>query len=276
MEVTAMPAAFRLSDVTVFLPVGGRATRALSVTEDVIPKHLIRLGNGLPILEVVCRQLQAVGFRRFVFCTGHHQEQIASYVRWESWVSCRDVDYELSVEHEPLGPEGAILAAMEALEAKGQALIIAGDMMVPWGGLAAMNEQHAHRRATVTAGLTGFVTERTTDVGRFIVDRRDGRIVRLYGRTEQPRVGVGEKALTSAGLSVVAIEPYVGLCRRYVDGLALDGKQIFGLRDDVLPWALREGEVGLYGHDLNGEVLDLGTPPNIRYGQKNWSQYVVT
>jgi len=124
------------------MPVGGKATRALDVTADVIPKHLIRLGNGLPILEVALRQLQEVGFRRFVFCTGHHQEQISDFVRKETWRSY-DSWYELSVETQPLGPEGAILAAISELGIAGQAMFVAGDVMVPWIGLAAMNERHA-------------------------------------------------------------------------------------------------------------------------------------
>ena len=110
-----MPAVFNPAQVTVFLPVGGRATRALEVTKDVIPKHLIKLDNGLSVLEVVCRQLQIAGFRKFVFCTGHHQEQITAFVRGESWVSYENVSYNLSLESKPLGPEGAILAAISSL-----------------------------------------------------------------------------------------------------------------------------------------------------------------
>jgi NDP-sugar pyrophosphorylase family protein len=270
-----MPAAFELSRVTVFLPVGGRATRALTVTEDVIPKHLIQLDNGLPVLEVICRQLQAAGFRRFVFCTGHHQEQITSFVHGQSWVTEEGVSYQLSLESKPLGPEGAILAAVSDLGITGQAMFIAGDVMVPWNGLAGMNEHHASTQAVVTSGLTSVVTARTTDVDRFIVNPDDGHIVRLYGRTETPIVQPGEKALTSAGLTVVTIESYVPLCERFVSSRGPHNEQPFGVRDDVLPWALVAGESGLYGYDLQGEVLDLGTPSNIHYGKKNWRDYVI-
>lgn len=269
-----MPAVFSPAQVTVFLPVGGRATRALKVTKDVIPKHLIKLGNGLSVLETACRQLQAVGFRRFVFCTGYHEKQIAAFVNGESWIGHEGVSYELSLESKPLGTTGAVLAAIDNLDINGQAMFIAGDMMVPWSSLVPMNELHARRQATVTSGLTSYVTERTTDVGKFIVDV-EGRVVRIYNRREQSNVGLREKALTSAGLSVVAIGPYVELCREYVTSHALQEGQPFGLRDNILPWALNVGVAGLYGHDLRGEVLDLGTPGNIRYGQENWSRYVL-
>ncbi len=266
---------FKPADVTVFLPVGGRATRALEVTADTIPKHLIMLGNGLPILEVACRQLQLVGFRRFVFCTGHHQEQIANFVREGLWVSHENVDYEISVEFEPLGPEGAILAAIRDFGITGQAMFIAGDVMVPWDALVTMNERHASRQADITVGLTSYITERTTDVGKIIVDPEDGRVVRVHGRTEKSVCGDDEQALTSAGLSVVSIPRYSELCSEYETSRGLGDKKPFGLRDDVLPWALRKGKLGIYGHDLHGEVLDLGTPENIRYGQENWSEYVL-
>lgn len=269
-----MPTAFNPALVTVFLPVGGRATRALEVTADVIPKHLIELGNGLPVLEVALRQLQEVGFRRFVFCTGHHQEQITNFVHKETWRSF-DSWYELSVESQPLGPEGAILAAIDQLGIAGQAMFVAGDVMVPWAGLVSMNERHAANGAVVTAGLTSFITPRTTDVGKFIVDPTTYRVKRLYGRTEEASAREDELALTSAGLSVVTIKSYVGLCRDYVSSRTGKETRPFGLRDDVMPWALKNEQPGLYGHDLQGEVLDLGTPSNIHYGRENWRDYVL-
>lgn len=271
-----MPGTFNPADVTVLMPVGGRATRALQVTADSIPKHLITLGNGQTVLETVCRQLQLVGFRRFVFCTGHHHAQIANFVRGERWVSHESVEYRISVESEPLGPEGAILAAIRDLNLTGQAMFVTGDNMIPWGGLVTMNERHAARKAAVTAGLTSYVTERTTDVGKFIVDPADSRIMRIYGRTEEPIVDDGELALTSAGLSVVSIEPYIALCQEYEASRQDNDKRPFGMRDDVMPWALKINKSGLYGHDLHGEVLDLGTPNNIRHGQENWNEYVLS
>lgn len=270
-----MSAVFDPARVTVLMPVGGRATRSLEVTGDVIPKHLIKLGNNLPILKVVCQQLQIVGFRRFVFCAGHHQEQITNFVTGETWMSYDDVSYQISVESTPLGPEGAILAAITDLGITGQAMFVTGDNLVPWDGLVTMNEIHAQRNATVTAGLTSFVTERTTDVGKIVVNATDGRIVRVFGRTDEPWCGDGELALTSCGLTVVTVDPYLDLCRKYVSSRESNNTQPFGLRDDVLPWAMRTSPSGIYGHDLHGEILDLGTPDNIRYGQTNWSDYVL-
>lgn len=270
-----MSAVFDPAQVTVLMPVGGRATRSLEVTRDVIPKHLIKLDNGLPILEVVLQQLQIVGFRKFVFCTGHHQDQISNFVGGETWVTYEDVSYRVSVESRPLGPEGAILAAINDLGITGQAMFVTGDNLVPWDGLVMMNEIHTNRGATATAGLTSVVTERTTDVGKIIMDAENGRIIRVFSRTEDSWCHDGELALTSCGLTVVSIGPYLDLCRQYVSSREPGDQRPFGLRDDILPWAMRTGRSDIYGHDLRGEILDLGTPDNIRYGQQNWSDYVL-
>jgi len=266
---------FDPANVTVLVAVGGRATRALYVTADAIPKHLIVLDNGPTILEVVCRQLQLVGFRRFVFCTGYHHAQISSFVRSERWISHDQVHYEISSETEPAGLEGAFLAGINKLGITGQAMFIVGDAFIPWNELVNMNEEHARRQTPITWGLTSHITERTADPGKVIVDPTDGRrVVRnYYGRAEDPVVGKRELALTSAGVWVVSPDAYREMCREYKASRGMDNEQPIGPQDSVILWAASPGRHDVYGYDLRGEVLDLGER-NIRYGQMYWRQYV--
>lgn len=67
MSEVGEPKIQSLQDVHVILPVGGLATRALEVTEDKIPKHLIQLKNGKTVLGRVLHGLQSEGYKKFVF-----------------------------------------------------------------------------------------------------------------------------------------------------------------------------------------------------------------
>jgi NDP-sugar pyrophosphorylase family protein len=264
-----------LDDVVVLMPIGGQATRAREVTGDNIPKHLIRLGNNQPVLDVVCRGLQRVGFRQFTFCVGHHKDQIREHIDSGSWVVSKGVEHEFSEEKTPLGPDGAIMQAIDTLGLTGQGLVVPGDMMLPWDGIAAMNREHAKRGADVTVGVTSHVTDRTTDVGRMVVEEDSDRLLWCYGRTDDPGDSLpGSRNLTSAAAMALTISRYVMLCETYLDVHPDHVDKPLSLRDQVLPWAINVPDFQVDAYDTQGEALDLGTPANIYYGQENWEQYV--
>lgn len=272
--VSASHTVGRLSNVWVAMPVGGMATRARDVTNDVIPKHLLRLGNGETILSTICRELQRIGFRRFVFCVGNMQNQMAEYLTGEEWVWKEGVSYVFSEEHRPLGPDGAVLAAVKRWQLQGQVMMMPGDLLLPWDEVAEMNLAHARREPSITAALTSHLTSRTTDIGKFIVDAATGRLRHVYGRNEAaPPTAPGELSLTSAGAIVLSTDYFVEVCEGYAKAHPGENGPL-GMRDNVFPWAMAQGGFNVYAHDLRGEVLDLGTPANISYGQRSWRQYV--
>ena len=262
-----------LEEVTVIMPVAGRAVRARAVTNDTIPKHLLPLGNGQPVLSMICRELQRLGFRRFVFCVGFLKDQIIEHVANRSWISREGVSYEFSELDAQRGPDGAVLGAIRSLGLQGNAMMIPGDMMLPWDGIAEMNLAQIQRGSGVTVSVTSYITERTTDVGKFMVEPNTGRLLRVYARDEAVPIVPGAARRTCAGAMAISINSFVELCNAYLRAQT-DDVQCIGLRDQVLPWALEKGGFELYSHDVRGEVLDLGIPPNIRYGQENWRQYV--
>lgn len=272
-ELEASREPIDLSDVTVLMPIGGKATRALEVTNDLIPKHLIRLGNEQTVLETICMQLQDVGFRKFVFCLGHHKEQNRATLSRKDWIHTWGVSYEFSEEEVPLGVDGAVLQAIRNLDLKGQGMVIPGDVMLNWQGLANMNLTHAASGADITMGTTSYVTERTTDVGKFIVENETDRLLWLYGRENvdlAPMSGI--RPLTSVGANTLSMGRFVDLCDAFLRHNP--HAETIGLRDQMVPWAIQSGEFEIHAHDIQGEILDLGTPPNIRYGQDNWTAYV--
>ena len=82
---------------------GGKGVRLAPLTE-VIPKPLVPLG-GMPIMEVVIRQLAAQGFSRITLAVGYLSDLIRAYfqdgARW-------GVKIDYSLEGEPLGTAGPL------------------------------------------------------------------------------------------------------------------------------------------------------------------------
>ncbi len=82
---------------------GGKGVRLAPLTE-VIPKPLVPLG-GMPIMEVVIRQLAAQGFRRITLAVGYLSDLIRAYFQDGSrW----GVEIDYSSEEEPMGTVGPL------------------------------------------------------------------------------------------------------------------------------------------------------------------------
>lgn len=175
-----------ISNVTVIMPVGGLGTRARDVTKDLIPKSLIELEQGKTVLDAICDNLQVAGFRKFVFCVGHHKNQVIDRMSSEQWIRTNDVTYQFSEESEPLGYEGAVLNAIKALNLTGQAMVVPSDMLHDWEALVEMNREHKRSGAGVTLGATSYITEQTSDIGKLIAEEETARLLWTYGRDEDP------------------------------------------------------------------------------------------
>ncbi len=82
---------------------GGRGTRLKPYTA-VFPKPLMPIGD-MPILEIVIRQLERVGFRRITLAVGHLAGLLEAYfgdgAKW-------NVSLDYSLEHTPLGTAGPL------------------------------------------------------------------------------------------------------------------------------------------------------------------------
>ena len=87
----------------VIILAGGKGVRLAPLT-DVIPKPLVPIG-GMPILEVVIRQLRHYGFRRVTLAVGYMADLLKAYFQdGAKW----GVEIEYSCETEPLGTAGPL------------------------------------------------------------------------------------------------------------------------------------------------------------------------
>lgn len=82
---------------------GGKGTRLSPLTE-VIPKPLVPIG-GMPVMEIVIRQLKKYGFRRITLAVGYMADLLKAYFQDGSkW----GIDLDYSCEDRPLGTAGPL------------------------------------------------------------------------------------------------------------------------------------------------------------------------
>jgi NDP-sugar pyrophosphorylase family protein len=94
---------FKGFTMRVVILAGGKGVRLAPLTE-VIPKPLVPLG-GMPVLELIIRQLAAQGFRHLTLAVGYLSHLIQAYFQDGSrW----GVNIDYSLETEPLGTAGPL------------------------------------------------------------------------------------------------------------------------------------------------------------------------
>ncbi len=101
---------------------GGLGTRLKTVVSD-LPKCMAPVA-GKPFLHYVIQHLQKQGVTKFIFCLGYLSEAIENFLEEKYPL----LDYQLSIEKEPLGTGGAIqLAAQKATEK--DVIVLNGDTL---------------------------------------------------------------------------------------------------------------------------------------------------
>jgi D-glycero-alpha-D-manno-heptose 1-phosphate guanylyltransferase len=117
---------------------GGFGTRLKSAIPD-LPKSLAPV-NGRPFLFYLINYLRSQGIERFIFTLGYKHEVIEAYLNAEF----STLDFQCSIEKEPLGTGGAILAACYKASGK-TVLIVNGDTLFKVNVRKALIEHSRHR-----------------------------------------------------------------------------------------------------------------------------------
>lgn len=117
---------------------GGFGTRLKSAIPD-LPKSMAPV-NGRPFLFHLINYLRSQGIERFIFTLGYKHEVIEAYLNAEF----STLDFQCSIEKEPLGTGGAILAACYKASGK-TVLIVNGDTLFKVNVRKALIEHSRHR-----------------------------------------------------------------------------------------------------------------------------------
>lgn len=138
---------------------GGKGTRLAPLT-DIIPKPLVPLG-GMPIMEVVIRQLKAQGFQRITLAVGYLSELIKAYFQEGSkW----GVKLDYSYESQPLGTAGPLALIKDLNETF---LVMNADVLT---NLDFQDLLAYHRRQGGMATIAAYERQVSIDLGVIIPD----------------------------------------------------------------------------------------------------------
>ncbi|MEO6455723.1 MAG: nucleotidyltransferase family protein [Ginsengibacter sp.] len=124
--------------------VGGLGTRLRSVISE-LPKCMAPVA-GKPFLYYIINHLEKAGIQKFIFSAGYKNEIIEKYLRKKT-----TINYQLSVEKEPLGTGGAIKFAI-AKSTEKNTLIVNGDTLFSIN-IAMLSASHKAFNADCTLSL---------------------------------------------------------------------------------------------------------------------------
>lgn len=226
------PSELKNKDVVILC--GGLGTRLQSVLTD-RPKALAQI-NDTPFLEILLRSLINQGFRKFVLCVGHLQEQIINY----RFKTTSKIHVLFSRENIPLGTGGALKNAQKFI-ASDPFFLLNGDSIcqVDYEQLSSF---HVSKKGLMTMVLT--CPEGRSDAGNVAVNRI-GRIINFAEKSNQQ-----PECLINAGIYLMQqkIFSYMPEVNK------------FSLEYNLFPKII---DHGCFGYKTKNRVLDIGTPERL-------------
>lgn len=227
------------ADLDVVILCGGLGTRLRSVLAD-RPKPMALI-HGRPFLDVLVDQVVAHGFRRIVFCTGHHGDWIAEYFGRRE-----DIEAVMSHEPVPLGTGGALRACRHHLGSSA-ILVLNGDSLCPID-LSSFVAEHRRRAAVATVAVVP--ADGRSDGGGITLDR-EGRVTSFHEKAMGAYLNAGMYVLDHAVIGHIS------------------GQVPCSLEYEVFP--------ALVGHGLYGSVHcvplhDIGTPERLSEFQLQYAR----
>jgi D-glycero-alpha-D-manno-heptose 1-phosphate guanylyltransferase len=230
-----------MRDIKAIMLVGGLGTRLRSVVP-FTPKVLASIGER-SFLELLVRQLRSQGIRRLVMCTGYLADQIESkFGDGRMW----DVSIEYSREEIPLGTAGAMKLAQRYLRDIPEFLVLNGDsfLEVDFRSLMAFHRGHGGAMATMAV----LRVENASRYGTVDMDAT-GRVTGFAEKTGSEAPG-----LVNGGIYILS----QSALQHIPEGPA-------SLERDVFPRLLAQG---VYGQELRGMFIDIGTPVDYARAQE--------
>jgi NDP-sugar pyrophosphorylase family protein len=153
---------------------GGKGTRLGPYTA-LFPKPLMPLGEGMPVLELLLRQLRAAGVEEVFLTVNHLHHLLRAYFGAGEGLGLR---LRYSLEREPLGTAGPLGALLGEL---GETFFLANGDLLTTLAFPAMLE--AHRRSGAAATVASYRREVKIEFGLL---ETDPGTMRMTGYTEKP------------------------------------------------------------------------------------------
>lgn len=222
---------------------GGLGTRLRSVVAD-IPKCMAPVA-GKPFIHFIIEFLKDNGVEHFIFSIGYLHEVIEKYLQ-ENY---SELNYTVSVEHDPLGTGGAIQLACSKASGK-NALIVNGDTLYKID-VASFNKFHQEKGSDCTLSLKPMQN----------FDR--------YGVVEIDEIGYVQSfkekqfyssGLINGGIYALQIEPF----------LENNFPEKFSFEKDYLEQNVHDNSK-IFGMIQDGYFIDIGIPEDYERAQQDLS-----
>jgi len=214
-----------------FILAGGKGTRLAPFTT-FIPKPLMPIGD-LPILEVVIRQLKAVGVSEVVLAVGHHAQLIQAFVGDGSRLGIK-VHY--SLEAFPLGTAGPLknfdFSSVEPFDA----LIVTNGDILTTLNLSRAIDAHFSNEAIATI----CINERCVNIDFGVI--KFDQAQNLVGYDEKPSIHYN----VSMGINILSSEALAHIPK----------DKFFNIPDLMID--LKENSKKVYCHKEPAYWLDIG------------------
>jgi len=228
--------------VKAFLLAAGLGTRLRPLT-NTVPKCLVPIA-GRPLLAHWIALLQRHGFDEVLVNVHHLPDAVRRFIGSRTW------PVRVSVFEEPvlLGSAGTVRANAPWVE-DGRPFLVAYADNLTNVDLSALMAAHEARRPLLTMGLFRSEAPELCGIAEVEGGRESGPIVSFEEKPERPRSN-----LANAGLYVTDGR----ILARIPDRSPAD----FGR--DVLPGLVGE----MYGHIIDGWLIDVGTPESYGRAQR--------
>ncbi|MEM2094795.1 MAG: NDP-sugar synthase [Candidatus Bathyarchaeia archaeon] len=247
---------YRLEDLWVIIPVGGRATRLLPLTAET-SKACIRLVNR-PLVEISLLCLASQGIRNFIFGVKGYTNYRSLYDHFESGVgfSARyglspriHINYQPNVDD--LGSGDSARINMEYYDVKNPIFAVQGDNIFDVD-ISSFVTFHREKGGIMSIGLS-----MVQDVTGFGIAEIDSDM-KIYRFVEKPKPEEAPSNLANTGLYMFSPEIREVFSSEDVRRLIAKRNRLdFGY--DLIPYLIEQG-YPVYGYVLNGNWYDVGTP----------------
>lgn len=255
------------------LPVAGLGTRFLPWTK-IVPKELLPIGN-MPAIALMVDECLSVGIKEICFVISPGKESIPKFFEPDQGLNAilekkgklemlkelrkyDEVRVHVVYQQEQLGDGHAIMQAADWIQSDHVGILFGDDLIAQAAtGLqqltGAMNALPDHERGTAAMlALENLPREEVYKYGVVDIAQQDGRLVRVKGLVEKPKV---EEAPSTLGIVGKYVVP-----RRVFDVLPTVKSGHGGEIRLIDALIALKNEIAIYGWQFEGKRLDLGRP----------------
>ena len=221
-----------IKDIDVFILCGGLGKRLRAVSRNK-PKPMVEIG-GRPFLDKILDNMADLGFRRFIFGTGHKADVIKKYYSRNKKPGLNII---FSRERFPLDTGGAVKNARDKIKSR-YFFVLNGDSYCKFNPLDFI-DFHNKNKAVVS-----ILLEKVSDGSEY---GEVGLDESLRIKSFNEKTGTAKKCLVNAGVYIFDRQAF-GLMPRM---------KRFSLERDFFP-SLIGGRI--YGYPKSSFLIDIGTP----------------